>query len=165
LRLGAAAMCGDWYAAEDLVQETLMILHRRWEDIEPPARGAYARAVMSHLITQRHRSKRWKREWLCDELPEPAPLVREEEVANRLAVKEALVCLSARQRNAVYLRYWEGMSTRAIAQALHVPAGTVRSDLARATVRLREVLRLSFPRPGAVDVSLASYGDTGIAGA
>jgi DNA-directed RNA polymerase specialized sigma24 family protein len=51
LRLSAAAMCGEWHAADDLVQEALVILYRHWDDIEPPARAAYARTVMSHLVT------------------------------------------------------------------------------------------------------------------
>jgi len=143
LRLSAAAICGEWHAADDLVQEALVILHRRWDDVEPRARGAYARTVMSHLVTQGHSSVRWERELSHDVLPEPAPPSCEEEgeeVANRLAIKEALEGLPARQRNAVYLRYWEGLSTDAIAQALHVPAGTVRSDLVRAVVRLRGIL-------------------------
>jgi RNA polymerase sigma factor (sigma-70 family) len=79
--------------------------------------------------------------WLQEEEEEE----EEEEVANRLAVKDAIASLPARQRNAVYLRYWEGLSCRSIAQILHVPAGTVRSDLTRAIVRLRDVLRVSFP--------------------
>ncbi len=159
LLLGAVAMCGDWNMADDLVQETLMIMHRRWDDIQAPARGAYARTVIAHLITHEHDTGRWERESLRDVLPEPTPSslseVEQDGVANRMAVKDALLGLPVRQRKAVYLRYWQGMSTGAIAQALHVPAGTVRSDLARATARLREVLQFSFPRRGIVGVGQA----------
>lgn len=151
IRLRAAAMCGDWNAADDLVQETLLILYRRWDDVEPAARHAYLWTVMSHLVTQ-HGRARWQCESLRDVLPEPARRPAEEDaaaIANLLAIKNALHCLSARQRNAVYLRYWEGLSTKAIAQALQVPAGTVRSDLARAMARLRAILRPARPLRGA----------------
>jgi RNA polymerase sigma factor (sigma-70 family) len=145
LRLSAATMCGEWHTADDLVQETLVIMHRHWDDIEPSARGAYARAVISHLVVQGRRSARWERELLCDVLPDLSPQSREEEVAIQLMVKDALDGLPTRQRSAVYLRYWEGLPTGAIAQTLHVPAGTVRSDLARAAVRLRGVLATGIP--------------------
>jgi DNA-directed RNA polymerase specialized sigma24 family protein len=90
-------MCGDWNAADDLVQETLLILHRRWGDVEPSARRAYMWTVMSHLVTQEHGRARWQRESLRDVLPEPTLQPPEEEtaIANRLAIKNALHCLSA----------------------------------------------------------------------
>jgi len=138
-------MCSEWHAADDLVQEALVILHRHWNDIEPQARAAYAQTVMAHLVTHSHRSARWERELLSYVLPEQATPSREEELINRLVIKDAVNGLPARQRNAVYLRYWEEMPTKAIAQTLHVPAGTVRSDLARALFRLRGVLLSSFP--------------------
>jgi DNA-directed RNA polymerase specialized sigma24 family protein len=58
LRLTAAGMCGDWYTADDLVQDTLMILWRHWLSIEPAARIAYARTVLARLVTQERKSSR-----------------------------------------------------------------------------------------------------------
>jgi RNA polymerase sigma factor (sigma-70 family) len=147
LLLGAAAMCGEWHAADDFVQETLVILHRRWDDIQPVARAAYARTVMAHLVGREHGSVRRERESLRDVLPEPAGSALDEgedQVVIRLTLKDALDRLPARQRTAVYLRYWEGLSTQSIAQSLRVPAGTVRSDLTRAVKRLRADLRADF---------------------
>jgi RNA polymerase sigma factor (sigma-70 family) len=143
LLLSAAAMCGEWHAADDLVQEGLIVLHRRWHDVEPAARGAYVRTVMAHLVTREHRSVRWQRESLCELLPELPAWPEQEDVADRGAVRDAVAGLPVRQRSAVYLRYWGGLSTDEIARALRVPAGTVRSDLTRAAVRLKGVLQIS----------------------
>jgi RNA polymerase sigma factor (sigma-70 family) len=145
LRISAKEICGDWSTADDLVQEALVILYRRWEHVDPSARRAYARAVMSRLAT------RWARH-LLRERGSTSPLgllptqPHDDLVANRLAIKDALRSLTERQRTIIYLRYWGTLPTEAIARALHVPAGTVRSDLTRATRRLRDLLRQEFPR-------------------
>ena len=146
LRLVATSICGEWHAADDLVQETLVILHRRWTDIEPEARDAYARTVMAHLNMRGHASARWRHESPGGVISEQAaPACEEDNLANRLMLGNALRSLPARQRNAVYLRFWEGLSTGEIALALNAPGGTVRSDLTRAMAQLRRTLSASIP--------------------
>jgi RNA polymerase sigma-70 factor (sigma-E family) len=143
LRIGAFAICGEWHAAEDMVQETLLILHRRWGDVDPGARVAYARTVMMRLADQRHRRAAARLEFLASELPEPGASAGKEfadQVAVRLMLGDALLNLPRRQRKAVYLRYWAGLSVADIAQSLGVPAGTVRSDLSRGVSRLKASL-------------------------
>jgi RNA polymerase sigma factor (sigma-70 family) len=158
LLLSAAALCGEWHAADDLVQEALIVLFRRWPDVEPAARNAYLRIIMAHLVTQEHRSVRSQRESLRELLPEPttAPAEDEEGVVDRVAILDAVGGLPARQRRAVYLRYWGGFSTDEIAQELRIPAGTVRSDLTRAAARLKSVLLISFRSHLAVGSSQSS---------
>jgi RNA polymerase sigma-70 factor (sigma-E family) len=147
LRLSALTMTGDWYAAEDLVQEALIIVHRRWDDVEPAARSSYVRTVMARLLAHERTSPRWQRESILDVLPEPRRCEEEkdEEVADRLVIRDALARLPARQRDAVHLRYWGGLSTNEVARILNVPIGTVRSDLSRAAGGLRMALLPSFP--------------------
>lgn len=55
-----------------------------------------------------------------------------------LAVREALDHLSAREREAVILFYFVGLSYKRIAERLAVSEGTVRTFLARARSKLRE---------------------------
>lgn len=144
----AVALCGEWHAAEDITQEMLIITYRRWRDIEPVARVGYARTVIVHLVMRAHRRTEAQNLQLFDELPNLEALLEKENtsegVASRLVLHRALSELSDRQRRAVHLRYWGGLSTAEIAHALRVPAGTVRSDLARATARLRRVLAAVF---------------------
>ncbi len=55
-------------------------------------------------------------------------------------VVEAVVGLSRQQRACVYLTYWEDLAPADVAERLGIGEGTVRRYLARARVRLREVL-------------------------
>lgn len=60
------------------------------------------------------------------------------DLARGLAKK--VLRLSARYRDVVYLYYYEGCSTREVAEALGVPEATVRTRLARARRRLKDIL-------------------------
>ncbi len=148
LRWYASDLCGTEHVADDLAQETLIILHRRWGSIAPDARRAYARAVLHRLAIHWWRNNRHLYEIPLDIIPEPSPLDAGPEisdaVADRILIVSALLRIPRRQREVVYLRYWIGLPTEAIAQSLHVPAGTVRSDLTRATARLAAILRGLF---------------------
>ena len=46
LRRVAYALCGDWHAAEDLVQATFLQLYRHWRRIRGETLDAYARALL-----------------------------------------------------------------------------------------------------------------------
>jgi RNA polymerase sigma factor (sigma-70 family) len=60
--------------------------------------------------------------------------------ADRDEALEALARLDPDQRDVVLLHAWEGLSYEEIAAAVGVPIGTVRSRLARARQRLRQLL-------------------------
>ena len=145
-------MCGDWQAADDLVQEALIIMHRRWESVEPAARSSYLRTVMAHLLAHERARARWRRESVQDVLPAPGPHEDEHgKVLDRLAIQDALASLPARQREAIHLRYWRGLGTDEVARILSIPSGTVRSDLSRAMAGLRMLLLPSFPERRSAD--------------
>jgi RNA polymerase sigma factor (sigma-70 family) len=154
LLLAAVAVTGDWHGADDLVQEALLVLHRRSRTVEPAAWTAYARTTLTHLAAHQHTTARSRREHLYAITGEPPtpPKDEEEDAVKRVVVQQALDRLPARQRRAVYLRFWHGLTTAEIALILGVPSGTVRSDLTRAVMRLGEILRPCFPgspvRPG-----------------
>lgn len=155
LRLAAVAMTGDWHGADDLVQEALLVLHHRWRTVEPAAWAAYARTTVTHLAAHQHATARARRERLYAVTGEPLtpPEDVEEDAVKRVVVQDALRRLPIRQRRAVYLRFWHGLTTAEIALILGVPAGTVRSDLTRAAIRLGEILRPCFSghQPGRED--------------
>jgi RNA polymerase sigma factor (sigma-70 family) len=137
-------MCSDWHASEDVAQDALVAIHRRWPGIDNAGRTGYARTVVAHLVIRelgrRGRSNEEPRD-------EGAGAYEEEHWVDRITVRDAMAYLSARQREIVTLRFWNALSTREVAERLSLPAGTVRSDLTRAYAILRMLLQESFPSP------------------
>jgi RNA polymerase sigma-70 factor, ECF subfamily len=81
---------------------------------------------------------------VSDTRPGPEEAYREREIVETLAL--ATSRLSPTLRTTFQLRAVDGLSIRETADLLGVPAGTVKARLARARVRLREVMRKSVRR-------------------
>lgn len=142
LRRNAFVLVGDWFAADDLVQQTLIALYRSWERLERhDALCTYTRTVMVRLFIDERRRHRWTRELLQDSVPEPVPEPEDTtRVGDRLVLLKALSALSVRQRSLVYLRYWEDLSIEDVARIMDCSAATVRSSTSRALRILRDRL-------------------------
>jgi len=153
-------MCGDCHASEDVVQDALVVIYRRWPGLDNAGRISYARAVVAHLVIREVRRRGRFKE---DRQDEEAGAREEEQWADRLTVRDAVACLSARQREIVILRFWNALSTGEIADRLSIPAGTVRSDLTRAYAILRMLLQESSPSSDANGrVEIPAGGSLGI---
>jgi len=61
----------------------------------------------------------------------------------RVAVRDALASLTARQRAVLVLRVYDDLSEAQVAQVLDCAVGTVKSTMARAVAKLREDPRLA----------------------
>ncbi len=139
LRRTAFLLCGDWHAAEDLVQVALAKLYVAWprlhRDTSP---DGYTRRILvrAHLDETR---RPWRREFAGEALPE-APTRDALPVEDRQALLAALAALPDGQRRAVVLRHWLGLSIEETAADLGCSTGTVKSQTARAVTRLRDVL-------------------------
>ncbi len=79
--------------------------------------------------------------------PDGGPPSLDQSVTDRLALEDALAALPADYRAAVVLRDQLGLDYAAIAEVLEVPAGTVRSRIARGRAALADALG----RPAGVD--------------
>lgn len=136
LRL-AYLLTGDGHRAEDLVQDTLERLCRRWSRmthvVDP---HAYARKILlnQHLSWRR---KRASSELVVADLPERSGEDETEAVGVRHLLWQRIGALPPRQRAVVVLRYYEDLSDADIAEALGISAGTVRSTAMRALTKLR----------------------------
>ena len=132
----ARSICFDTQFADDVLQEALMEIYKRWEKIkEHENLDAYAIRV----IISKHADMR--RKWLRKRSEKEVELAYAEnlialtdesdDVAERLLVQSALKSLSSMQRAVLVLHYQYGFALNEIAQALEIPAGTAASHLAR----------------------------------
>jgi len=78
---------------------------------------------------------------VSDTRPGPEEAYREREIAETLA--QATSRLSPTLRTTFQLRDMDGLSIRETAHLLGVPAGTIKARLARARMRLKEVIKKS----------------------
>jgi RNA polymerase sigma factor (sigma-70 family) len=104
LRRMAFLLCGDWHAAEDLVQTTLAKVFVSWHKIRrQDAEHAYAARTLINSYLADKRRKR-STEILTGELPERP--VQPPGLETRIIVLNALATLPAKSRTVVVLRYW-----------------------------------------------------------
>jgi RNA polymerase sigma factor (sigma-70 family) len=127
----------DAGAAQDLVQGVLARLTERGlEGIDNPV--GYAKRSLVNDAGQLHRRRsRWAR--LRPLLTAPT-YVDTPVVEDRLRLWAAMDGLSAPQRAALVLRYYEDLDDAAIAEVLGCAPATVRSHLSRGLARLRPLL-------------------------
>jgi RNA polymerase sigma-70 factor (sigma-E family) len=129
----------DAAAAEDIVQETLLRVARRWPRVRRMEhRPAYARRIAVNLALDEQRQR--GREQPVSELPEPEPSEVDSNghVDQRLDVMEALSALSPRARAVIVLRYYGDLSESQVAETLGCSVGTVKTTAWRALETLRK---------------------------
>jgi RNA polymerase sigma-70 factor (sigma-E family) len=128
----AYLLTGDQQLAEDLVQHACLATWPRFASVGDP--DAYARQVMVRTATSWWRRK-WRGEVPHGVLPETA--ARLDDAETRLELAQALRQLTPNQRAVIVLRFYEDQPESAVAEALRMPVGTVRSTTARALAVLR----------------------------
>ncbi len=142
VRSVARALLGDTPDADDLEQDTWLRALRG-----APGETRSPRAWLATVVRNRFRdtlrtgSRRTAREAAVarhEAVPSTAELASRADEHRR--VVRAVLALSESQRYIVLLRWFEGLQPKEIGERLCVPASTVRSRLARAHARLRELL-------------------------
>ena len=136
----------DLGEAEDIVQETLLQVARRWPRVrrmEHPA--AYARRVLlNRALRAAPRHGRARQELtLTGEWPsEPADEATSPEAIDAHdELMHALAALPPRQRAVLVLRYFLDLPEAEVAAALKCSLGTVKSTAARGLARLEQAMR------------------------
>jgi RNA polymerase sigma-70 factor (sigma-E family) len=130
----AYLLTGDWALAEDLLQTALAKSYLRWARIDD--HEGYVRRVLANTYATWWR-RRWRGEVPHDVLPDDAFVDRWADVDTRSALSLALARLPRRMRAVVVLRFHEDMTEAAVAEALGVSIGTVKSQTAKALAKLR----------------------------
>ena len=129
--------------AEDLVQECLLKVARRWPRVhrmEQPQ--AYARRILVNLALDGARRRAQRRReleagdatslWAVDPL---------QALETRAELLQALAQLHERQRAVLVLRYFNDLTEAQVADVLGCSPGTVKSSASRGLARLREALQ------------------------
>jgi RNA polymerase sigma-70 factor (sigma-E family) len=136
----ALLLTGSDHDAWDLVQGSLVRVGVRWRRLD---RGHDAHAYAQRTLVNLHVST-WRR--LRRELPyttdadHAAPALATDLVDLHEALLPALKSLPPRQRAVVVLRYFEDLTEAQVADRLDCSVGTVKSQHAKAMVKLRTQL-------------------------
>ena len=146
IRLGFV-MLGDRGAAEDVVQDAFLGLYRNWDRLKDPASALpYVRSSVLNgcraALRARARRDRGDRaaardSWLAFDSAEAAVLLSEEHREVFAAVRK----LASRQREALLLRYYLGLSPDETAQVMGISTGAVKSALSRAIAAVGRTLK------------------------
>jgi len=162
----AVLLTGDWHAAEDLVQASLVKLYRVWPRLNTRGCGAdlagidaYLRRIMVNTQRSWWRA-RWRREMPAARLSEGSGSegsgsegiggtgIGGDDFADRQAlgalVRQALAGLPRQQRAVLVLRYCEDLSEAEVAGILGCSPGTVKTHAHRGMNALREILGSEF---------------------
>jgi len=125
--------------AEDVVQEVFVQVWRQASRFDP-SRGT-PEAWLCTMARTRALDRLRRRASRREEPEEAAPATTTTPgSAEAIAVRKALGGLSADQRRALELAYYEGLTQSEIAERLGEPLGTVKTRIRTAMIRLREVL-------------------------
>lgn len=141
LRLG-----GDAAAAEEAMQEAMVLVWRKAEQFDPAKANA---STWIFTIARNVRIDTFRRERRPEFDPDDPALVPDPEEQpdaslargqSAVMVREALTKLSEAERAVLHLSFFEDLSHSVIASKLGVPLGTVKSRLRLAFGKLRDEL-------------------------
>lgn len=143
LRPFATAMLRDADAADDVLQDALLLIYRKLGTLrDPRAFAAWARRIAAREVFRALRTRR-ARDRTHDELPpdlaaDTGPTDAEDGLLERLP--DLLRHVSPASRAVLALHYLDGLTLDETAAVLDLPPGTVRSRLAYGLTLLRRHL-------------------------
>lgn len=153
-------LCGEWTAAEDLVQVALTKTWSRWSGTDgPDSLDAYVRQVIVRMFISSRRARRWPS--AAGEVADAAAPLEDRD--GLMDLRRALATLTPRQRLVLTLRYFADLSVIDTAAALGCSEGTVKSQTSKAIAKVRRHLALpasSTPPPSPTDQSEHSIGES-----
>lgn len=140
LSRAAYLLTGDHQAAEDLVQETYVVLVRRWQKSGVLDPEAYVRRILYSRFIDGYRRRRRLSELPWASPPDSAGADEMGDATTRLTLRAALAELSPRQRAVLVMRFYEDLTEVQAGAALGISPNTIKSQTRVALQRLRELL-------------------------
>jgi RNA polymerase sigma-70 factor (ECF subfamily) len=138
----AYRMLGCHQTAEDVAQEAFLRVFKAADRYRPKAafRTYLYRIVVRLCLDHLQKGRPVPADDLVPIDDWPSPEQRATDAEQAQAVQEAIGCLPPKQRSAIVLRYYEGLSGREIAAAAETSVKTVERLLARARATLEGLL-------------------------
>ena len=142
----ARRLTSDSAAAEDLVQETLLLAWRAFGQFRS---GSNARAWLFRILMNEFRGRARKMQAanstapLVSETDSPGPPSR---IDDGIDMAQALASLGLEHRTVLLLGVVEGFTCEEMSGILELPIGTVMSRLSRARQALRKRIEEEMPR-------------------
>lgn len=145
----------DRGVAEDLLQEVFLRVWNHARNFDPGrgALGVWIISIARNMAIDHMRSaqKRFSARLHPIENADAACFARdpnggESRIQDREAIRHAFGALSAQERHAIELAYFDGFSQTEIAAQLQEPLGTVKSRIRSALQRLRAAIKGAEPR-------------------
>jgi RNA polymerase sigma-70 factor (sigma-E family) len=158
----------DFAEAEDLVQECLFRVARRWPRVRKMDHPtAYARSVLVHLALDGSKRRSRRRAELGPASTVFLEASQDDSAVHIIARVDAstdLLCalggLPPRQRVALVLRYFEDLSEAETATVMGCSVGTVKSTTSRALDRLRQSMEEPLGSAHPIDASASTNTST-----
>ncbi len=132
----AFLMTGSRAIAHELVHDAFVGLLERWESVERP--GAYLSRSVTNACRRHGRRRRRDDEEQVVDLTDPAGPIGGG--TDGVEVADLLLALPFRQRAAIVLRYYAGLTENEIAEVLECRPGSVGPAIHRGLAKLKEAL-------------------------
>jgi RNA polymerase sigma-70 factor, ECF subfamily len=140
LRRFLSRRLSDPAAVDDVLQDTYLRIHRRADTLREPGRlRAWVYQIARHALIDYYRRQRDAVE-LPDSLPELLEETNDAEQDLAHSLRDMLVCLPDKYRDALYLTEFEGLSQAALAGRLGLSLSGAKSRVQRAREKLRAAL-------------------------
>lgn len=142
----ASRMLGNAADAEDAVQDTFLVAHRRIDSYRGEAAlGTWLYRLGVNQCLDRLRSRATREAQATDSFDDPdrfwQPSARPDRPVERMDLEQAIARLPEGSRAVFVLHDVEGLEHREIGKLLGISDGTSKSQLHKARLRLREMLR------------------------
>jgi RNA polymerase sigma-70 factor (sigma-E family) len=139
LSRAAYLLTGNHQAAEDLVQDTYVVMVRRWQKSGALDPEAYVRRILYSRFVDTWRRHR-VREFPAAAPPDAPGGDEAGATTDRMTLQGALGRLTPKQRAVLVLRFYEDLTESQTAAALGTSPNTIKSQTRVALQRLRELL-------------------------
>ncbi|GAB3155043.1 SigE family RNA polymerase sigma factor [Micromonospora sonneratiae] len=135
----AYLLTGDWDRGDDVLQQVLTELYRKWSRArQADSVDALVRTMLVRRFIDGRRLG-WARVRLGTDLPERVAAT-EPDPTDRLDLVAALRKVAPRQRAVLVLRYFHDLSVEETARTLNCSPGTVKSQTLKGLEKLRRLL-------------------------